>query len=337
MSTSAVNPAPYSYSFRCLRTQQFSWTLTDTSGNPVSNCSVSSSLYSSRSLQNPVAMPGIIDPIFQNISMPETPTASGIYVGTVPETFNPTPNTTQFTSAQYVLFITASLSSTVLANWNIPAVVVPVGSPIDLVLLDDVKNWLDIASTNNDDDYMLQLLITSFSRYVLNRTGRDSFLSTTYTEIYDGNNAQRIFLRNSPITNVSSIVVGSYSIPQSTGLTVPGWFIEQSAKSIALRSYGYSYYGQPGVATSIFPQRFYEGIGNLQITYTAGWTTIPPDLYDAVMETVSVIYARKDWKDMLSRALSISGGSGTTTFRREFLTPGVEEIIQHHSRRSLNG
>lgn len=335
MSTSAVNPAPYSYSFRSLRTQQFTWNLTDAAGNPVSNCTVESTLYSGRSLLNPTALPGVADPIFQNIGMPETPAASGAYVGIIPETFNPVPSTTQFTSAQYVLSIIASLSSVVLATWNLPAVVVPNGSPIDLVLLDDVKNWLNLSSSNTDSDYLLQLLITSFSRYVLNRTGRDSFSSTTYTEIYDGNNASRLFLRNSPITNVSSIVVGTYSIPQSTTLTVPGWFIEQSKKSLALRSFGYG--GQQMIPGSVFPQRFWEGIGNIQITYTAGWTTTPPDLYDAAMETVAVIYARKDWKDMLSRALAISGGSGTTTFRREFLTPGVEEIIEHHSRRSLNG
>ena len=332
MSSSVVNPPPYSYSFRCLRTQQFAWTLTNSAGAPVSNCTVSSSLYSSRSLQNPTAVPGTIDPIFNAIAMPETPANSGIYIGTIPDTFNPSP-TSQFTAAQYVVFIQAYFGTSLLDDWNVPAVVVPNGSPIDLVLLDDVKQYLKISSTNTDDDYLLQIFITSFSQYVLNRTGRDSFLTSTYTETYDGNGARRIFLRNSPITNVSSLVIGAYSPPQSTSPTSPGWFIEQAKKSIAFRS-APGYWMTPN---SVYPYGFSEGIGNIQITYTAGHTSIPADLYDAVMQTVGVIYARKDWKDMLSRALAIQGGSGTTTFRREFLSPGVEEIIMHHARRSLNG
>lgn len=327
MSSLALNP-PVSYSFRCQRTQQLTWTLVDSSGNPITGATVTATLYLDRSLEDPTLTPGTADSIFNDIPLIETnPGVSGIYVGSIPSSFNPQ------TPGQFVLFISAYDSGdNLLADWNFRAVVVPFGQPTDLVLLDDVKDWLGLSTANTDADNVLQILISGFSQYVLRRTGRTSFSQIeNFTEIYDGNGAMRMFLHNSPIVSISSIIVGSYSIPQSTGLLVPGWFIEQSKKSIAIRvSNGYM------PPQSIFPYEFRRGIGNIQVTYSAGYSSVPYDLYEATMEMIGILYSRKDWKDLASKALSISGsGSGTTTYRKEFLTPGVEEIIRSYSRRSI--
>src|SRR5208282_2289385 len=176
MSTSLVSPSP-SFTFVALQQNLFTWNLTTNLNVPVTNATVTSTLYSGRQIANPTQYPGIADAIFVNISMPEINPPSGIYQATIPATFNPDP-----TLSNFVVVVTATLASVNIGTWSTVAVVVPAANSIDLVTLDDVKSWLDIDETNTDDDGLLQILITGFSRYVLNRTGMDSFSINTYTD-----------------------------------------------------------------------------------------------------------------------------------------------------------
>lgn len=336
MATSLVSPAP-SFTFTALQQNLFTWSLTNSTGGIVTGASVQSTLYSGRQIANAITYPGVPDPIFQNISMPEANAPSGIYKAIIPATFNPNPSPSGF-----VVVVTATLSSVTIGIWSTVAVVVPAATLIDLVTLNDVKTWLELEENNTDDDGLLQILITGFSRYVLNRTGMASFGVNTYTDIYDGNGSQDLFLRNYPITSVTSVIVGNYTVPQSTGLTAPGWYIDPHQKSIVLRSVGGSGWGGGSgigpymmVPGSVFPQSFIRGRGNIQVIYQAGYTSLPADLYEIVMETIGIFYARKDWKDMASRALAIQGGSGTTVFRRDWLPLGTEEVLRYYQRRAL--
>jgi len=327
MSTSLVSPSP-SFTFVALQQNLFTWNLTTNLNVPVTNATVTSTLYSGRQIANPTQYPGIADAIFVNISMPEINPPSGIYQATIPATFNPDP-----TLSNFVVVVTATLASVNIGTWSTPAVVVPAANSIDLVTLNDAKSWLDLDENNTDDDGLIQIIITGFSRYVLNRTGMDSFSINTYTDIYDGNGAQELFLRNYPVTSVTSVIVGNYTVPQSTGLTIPGWYIDPHQKSIVLRSSGWGFYMT--VPSSIYPQSFMTGRGNIQVIYQAGYTSLPADLYEIVMETIGIFYARKDWKDMASRALSIQGGSGTTVFKKSWLPDGTEEVLRYYQRRAL--
>jgi hypothetical protein len=79
-----------------------------------------------------------------------------------------------------------------------------------------------------------------------------------------------------------------------------------------------------------------RGQGNIQISYTAGYTFVPYDLQEAVIEAVGINYSRKDWIDIASKALSTSGGgSGTTRYRDWHLTPGIQYTLQYYSRRAV--
>ena len=336
MSTSLVSPAP-SFTFTALQQNLFTWSLTNATGGIITGASVQSTLYSGRQIADASQYPGTPDPIFQNISMPEIAAPSGIYQAIIPATFNPNSSPSGF-----VVVVTATITSVNIGTWSTAAVVVPAATSIDMVTLNDVKSWLDVEEDNTDDDGLLQILITGFSRYVLNRTGMASFGVNTYTEIYDGNGSQDLFLRNFPVTTVTSVIVGNYTVPQSTGLTIPGWYIDPHQKSIVLRSVGGSGWGWGSgisaymmVPGSIFPQSFIPGRGNIQVIYQAGFTSLPADLYELVMETIGIFYARKDWKDMASRALAIQGGSGTTVFKRDWLPEGTETVLRYYQRRAL--
>lgn len=203
-------------------------------------------------------------------------------------------------------------------------------SIVDMCSLAQAKDWLGIDASNTDDDSIIQSLITSFSQFILNKTGIASFNSVqNYTETYDGNGYIRLFLRNRPVTNVSSVTVGSYAIPQSTSVTTPGWFIEHSARSIAFRS-------TPNdlmPPQSIYPYYFTPGIGNVLISYSAGYSRVPTDLQEAVYKAVAIYYRRKDYIDFDSKALSSGAGvSGTIKYRGWSLPPEIDSVIDFYSR-----
>lgn len=331
MSTIPLSP-PTSMTFRSLQQTQITWTLTNAAGVPVTGMTVSATLYANRSRSNPATQPGTIaDANFNALALPETvPGVSGVYQGVVPAAFNPLQSLTG-----YLVIITASNGATLIDTWTIPGVVVFPQISSDLVELDDVKSWLGIESTNNDDDGILQLLISSFSRYVLNRTGQQSFTTVNaYTEIYDGNNGTRLFLRNYPIVSVSSLLVGATTVPQSLGLTLSGWYIDPSLKSLALRR---NSYGHQTPTSIIWSGMFQRGQGNIQVSYTAGFTSVPFDLQQAVMSVVAIQYSRKDWLDLASKTLSSgAGATGTTTYRSWARPPEVEDVINYYAKRSMS-
>ena len=74
-------------------------------------------------------------------------------------------------------------------------------SPYDLVDLADLKSWLDLAST--DDDDLLGRLITQVSRATLAFLDRANILPARFVEIRDGRNDIEIVLRQWPVTSLA--------------------------------------------------------------------------------------------------------------------------------------
>lgn len=326
MATLPTTAPPNSYTFRALQSQTLTWYLTDDSGAPITGATVVATLYSDRNRVDPTTQPGVAVTGFTNISLAETPALSGIYQGLISATFNPPATTYGF-----VLNVVATLS-VVIGNWNALAVVLPAEVNNDLVLLDDVKSWLKISSVNNDDDGLLQMLISGFSAYVYNYTGRDNFTQVrNFVETYDGNGAQRMFLRNSPIRTLNSVLICSWSVPQSSSPTVPGLFIELSQKSIALRTSGWAL--MPPQA--IYPYQFTRGLGNIIVDYNAGYTQVPFDLGEAAIKAIAINYRRREWADMASKSLSASPASATIRFRDWALPPEIVAVLDFYSRQAI--
>lgn len=210
----------------------------------------------------------------------------------------------------------------------------PTPTIVDLCALDDLKVWLKIDLSNTDDDSTLGRLITSFSQWVLNKTGVQSFNSIqSYDEIYDGNGAVRIFIRNIPIVSVTSIQIGATLIPASTGLTVSGYYIEPSKKSIALRTFGTNPTNFPAGATyTLTPYVFYPGNGNIEVKYTAGYSRVPTDLQEMAMKVLAITYRRKDYIDIAQKNLAATPGSGSTRYRDWDMPPECKEVLNFYTR-----
>jgi hypothetical protein len=141
-------------------------------------------------------------------------------------------------------------------------------SPMDLASLSAVKSWLGITGTSQDSN--LQACLTAASIYFLRCTGRGprNWQNTTaspfnesvpYTEVYDGQSGVKLFLRNMPINVVTSLSVGGQAIQPSTGVTMPGYVIDDQGRALVQRAGG----GGASPQTFAYVARFGNG-------YTAG-------------------------------------------------------------------
>jgi hypothetical protein len=327
MSTTIVSP-PQSFTFRALQQAQITWNLTDQLGVPITGATVNATCYVDQNIQNPTLYPGTPIAGFNNVVFTETPALSGIYIVILPASISP-PQCT----IGYVTVISALLGPTAVGTWTIPTVFVPPQNIIDLVTLEQAKDWLGIASSNTDSDGTIQFIISAFSEYVINRTGISSFNSIqTYNETYDGNGASRMFVRNPPIQSLILLQIGSNQISVSSGPTSTGIYVEDSRKSIAFRSSGWALYPPQ----SIYPYVFTSGQGNVLVSYLGGYTSVPFDLGETCMKVVGINYTRQAFIDLASKTIAAGGGAtGTTRYRDWAMPPECERVIYFYQRRAM--
>ena len=137
-------------------------------------------------------------------------------------------------------------------------------SPYDLVDLADLKSWLDLAST--DDDDLLGRLITQVSRATLAFLDRANILPARFVEMRDGRNDIEIVLRQWPVTSLASLLIDGVAIAAAPPLVAGG-----------PRQSGYVLEA-PEAAPPGHMQRlalrgrlFNAGVQNIDVTYTAGY------------------------------------------------------------------
>ena len=205
---------------------------------------------------------------------------------------------------------------------------------IDLTTVAAVNAILNQGSTV--DSSLIQTEITAYSQNILTRTGR-SFLSgiRTYSERYNGNGSQELPVRNYPILAIASVMVNGIAIPASQDFIQSGYCIdtEGSICNIAIignqsglgagyaderwgvRPGGWGAYGNaPPLGQA--PYRFVEGIQNVAVQYTAGYTVDVPSEAQTIPATpgpytAAVANAATFWQDQ--GVTLASGGSALTS------------------------
>jgi len=219
---------------------------------------------------------------------------------------------------------------------------------IDLTTVAAITSWL---SSGDSDDQSIQDCITAASAYWLWAVGMApqngdfptasplNSIVQSISETYDGNGSSRLFLRIRPAQLVRSLSIDGIAIPASTTVTVPGYVLDASGKSIAIRSG----FGGPGVGQRLtvgfaFLRNrgrwtFSEGIQNVAVVYDGGYTKEPLDIEMAVRQMVAVNYKRRSWIDQRSQAMA--QGAGTVSFRDWEFPPEVKSVLDHYRRRAL--
>jgi hypothetical protein len=224
-----------------------------------------------------------------------------------------------------------------------------VTSPIDLITVQDMHDWIPgLKQSNTDEDAVLQSIITAWSAEFLNRTGMGSqnndiaaspFTSiSNFDEFYDGMGGTRLFVKNRPIKTVALVSINGISIPASSGVAVQGYVIDGTAKSIALRTgipgtgspSPLFYQWQAGPFRALGGLRFWTGIQNIEVQYSAGYTAIPADVAEAAKIVVHQNYKRRNFADEASRA--VAGGGGSVRYRDWDIPPSADWVIQRYTR-----
>jgi hypothetical protein len=137
-------------------------------------------------------------------------------------------------------------------------------SPYDLVDLADLKSWLDLTST--DDDDLLGRLITQVSRATLAFLDRANILPARFFEVRDGRNDTEIVLRQWPVTSLASLSIDGVAITAAPPLVAGGprqsGYVLEAAEA-----------APPGhmQRLALRGRLFTAGVQNIDVTYTAGY------------------------------------------------------------------
>lgn len=185
---------------------------------------------------------------------------------------------------------------------------------IDLTTVASVKQYLGIKNTDTTADTLLTWLVTAVSKWILTQLGRD-IQQTTYTEVVNGDDTQSLTLANQPVVSVldpGGVVVNGDVIPKRV-TTLPGdtgWVLLNGRLLLV------GYY-------------FVWGFGNCQITYTAGYATVPEDLAQATIHMVGEVYRGRDRHGLSSR--TVPQGE-TLTFRPDAIPFFISYVIDSYKR-----
>lgn len=169
----------------------------------------------------------------------------------------------------------------------------------DLVTLAQVKAALSIATTSQDA--VLAALITTASDAVQNKINRQ-LSSLRRTEAYDGHGYSTLILRDYPVTEIHAVTINGQPVPQALAWGQRGWAKIQS-----------------GVGIALFGMAFERGQQNIAVDYTAGYTSIPAAIQQAVIDTVALWHKRRELAGVTSKSI----GGESVAFVQDALPPSA--------------
>jgi len=181
----------------------------------------------------------------------------------------------------------------------------------NLVTLERVKTYLEIANTETAQDVLLQDLIARIGAWMERYCDR-SFAKATYTEQRDGDGTATLLVREWPLLSVTSL----YDDP----LRVFGAATQIAASDFAL-------YPNQGLIR-LDGRIFSVGIQNVKVTYEAGYAEIPQDLQQALIELIADRFRNKENQGIRSLAI----GSYRVDYGEEELPGEIRGVLEGYRR-----
>lgn len=178
---------------------------------------------------------------------------------------------------------------------------------MSVVTLPELKLHLGIPVDISTENQRLQQLLNGCEEAIWQWLGRSRvpgyspFDSVEQTEYYDGQERQMLVLRRRPVTAVAGLWVdpAGYYGHNPNGFADPAtaWDFgtsyaptrldmteENPGILVAFQGLVPTWQGQPSVVPA-FP----AGKGNIKVTYTAGYTTLPYDLISAICNVTAAV------------------------------------------------
>jgi len=179
----------------------------------------------------------------------------------------------------------------------------------DLCTQDEVKEYIDMPGGSSDADDVIDDLITRVSDRFAKYCGITQFKSQSYTEYYSGQGTQELFLDQRPIISITSIKQDSeWAFGSDSTFASDNYAIQDDR--VVLKDNVFS-----------------SGVRNLQVIYTAGYSTIPGDLKQACIEEVARAFDKRSNVDITNRTLT----DGTAfTMRQNSLMPDTVDVLKRY-------
>jgi hypothetical protein len=196
----------------------------------------------------------------------------------------------------------------------------------DLTTLAAVRQWLTPGSGSlpAGDDTLLSSLITAASGWIQFWLNRD-ILSTDYQEIRDtyGPVSPKFVFANFPVSAVLSVVLNGVIIPP-----IPAVTPSLTGAPVATFPGGPGGYMFTPTALLIRGYIIPWMRMSLQLTYTAGYQTVPPEVAQACVEMVAERYrVQRNRSGVVSE---VSQPSTTVTFSQKDMTANVATILSKY-------
>ncbi|MEY2864602.1 MAG: hypothetical protein RLY58_2309 [Pseudomonadota bacterium] len=146
----------------------------------------------------------------------------------------------------------------------------------------NVKAFLGL--TNATDDALLDRLIESASAFIENWLGRQ-VMAAPAIDHQSGSGKDVLILRDTPVISVESVTVNGVLLSQATDAAQTGWVV---VDDWLVYQHG------------IWPR----GRRNVVIECTVGFSSVPPDIEQAVIDLVALRYKERDRIGHRSKSLA---------------------------------
>ena len=184
----------------------------------------------------------------------------------------------------------------------------PSGKTADIT--DGAAHWKYEADALASDDLTLARMITAVSTFFAGYCDRQ-FESASHTYVRNGTGGKFITLPDSPVTAITSVTIGSLSVPARSTVGSFGFVLDGT--SVWLDGGG----------------KFDRGIKNVSIVYTAGYASTPLDLEQACIECCASWYRRRTRVDEVSKGI---GNGETLTFSTADTPNSAKSILYFYQR-----
>ncbi len=186
----------------------------------------------------------------------------------------------------------------------------------DLVTLAAVRAALFFDEDEINDDSFLQDLITRVSDRVEEYCGA-KIVAGEFTEYFSGDGeSDEVFIANPPIISVSGLWDDTDRLFGS---------------DVLISSSDYITWDKEGVIQLFNNESYFQtGKGNVKVTYSGGYTTVPSTVQQAVIEWITHVYRRHRDKTYGYTSKNAPGGAGSVGIDLSFIPDSVRGALTRY-------
>jgi hypothetical protein len=181
----------------------------------------------------------------------------------------------------------------------------------DLCSLEEAKRFYDITTSKAEDDTLIEELIGRVSSLFHSYIGIDQIKSKVYTEYYDGDGTEYLFLDKVPVISVTSIHEDN---DWTFGSDV---LLDALTYRVANKRY-----------ITLKDDVFAPGTQNIKVVYTAGYAVVPEDIKQVCIEESIRRFKNRNNFDLVSKTMP----DGSVNYSEKGLLRSTTDVLNKYKR-----